>query len=147
MYAKINNGVVVEYPIANIAQRFPNISFPSPILDTDLPDGYVQVYATPQPQAREDEKVVSTNPVKKDGRWVTGWAVVKMTPEEVAERRAARANEVRAERNQRLAETDWRFRSDMTPGQEWRDYCQALRDISNQEGFPFSIVWPSVPSN
>ena len=33
-------------------------------------------------------------------------------------------------RNQLLAETDWRFRSDLTPSQEWIDYCQELRDIT-----------------
>ena len=36
---------------------------------------------------------------------------------------------LREERNRRLAETDWRFRSDLTPSQEWIDYSQALRDL------------------
>ena len=36
---------------------------------------------------------------------------------------------LREERNQKLQETDWRFRSDLTPTQEWIDYCQALRDL------------------
>jgi len=36
---------------------------------------------------------------------------------------------LREERNRRLQETDWRFRSDLTPSQEWIDYCQALRDL------------------
>ena len=36
---------------------------------------------------------------------------------------------LREERNQKLQETDWRFRSDLTPSQEWIDYCQALRDL------------------
>lgn len=53
--------------------------------------------------------------------------------------------EVRAERNKRLSETDWRFRMDMNPSQEWVDYCQALRDITDQEGFPLSIEWPVQP--
>jgi hypothetical protein len=42
-------------------------------------------------------------------------------------------------------ETDWRFRSDLSPSQEWIDYCQALRDIPQQEGFPFDVQWPISP--
>ena len=53
--------------------------------------------------------------------------------------------ELRAERNRRLAQTDWRFRSDLTPSQAWIDYCQALRDVPTQEGFPWQINWPSQP--
>ena len=30
--------------------------------------------------------------------------------------------------------------------QAWRDYRQALRDIPAQSGFPFNVVWPSVPT-
>ena len=56
-----------------------------------------------------------------------------------------KAVEVRAERDIKLAETDWKFRSDMTPSQAWKDYCQALRDIPTQVGFPWTIVWPTQP--
>jgi hypothetical protein len=55
------------------------------------------------------------------------------------------AAEVRAERNRLLSATDWRFRSDLTPSQAWVDYCQALRDITAQETFPQSVVWPNEP--
>ena len=37
--------------------------------------------------------------------------------------------ELREERNRRIALTDWRFRSDLSPSQEWKDYCVALRDL------------------
>jgi hypothetical protein len=58
---------------------------------------------------------------------------------------AEQAKNVRATRDTKLAETDWRFRSDMTPSQEWKDYCQALRDVPDQTGFPWTIVWPTQP--
>lgn len=57
----------------------------------------------------------------------------------------AMATNIRAERNQKLAETDWRFRVDMTPSQEWIDYCQQLRDITLQGGFPLEVQWPTQP--
>ena len=55
------------------------------------------------------------------------------------------ANIVRSNRNKLLAATDWRFRSDLTPSQEWKDYCQALRDVPSQSGFPWEVIWPTNP--
>lgn len=47
---------------------------------------------------------------------------------------------LREERNRRIAQTDWRFRSDLTPNQEWIDYCQALRDLPANYSPTFDIV-------
>ena len=58
---------------------------------------------------------------------------------------APTAEQIRMQRDALLAETDWRFRSDLTPSQEWIDYCQALRDIPAQEGFPTNVTWPIKP--
>ena len=58
---------------------------------------------------------------------------------------AEQAKSVRTSRNDKLSETDWRFRSDMTPSQAWKDYCQALRDITAQAGFPWTITGPDAP--
>ena len=62
-------------------------------------------------------------------------------------------NRLRYERNRRLQETDWRFRSDLTPSQEWIDYCQALRDLPStaspeldEQGFLTNITWPTKPA-
>ena len=63
-----------------------------------------------------------------------------------ASKDAEQAKSVRQTRDTKLAETDWRFRSDMTPSQEWKDYCQTLRDVPNQAGFPWTIEWPDVPT-
>jgi len=34
---------------------------------------------------------------------------------------------------------------DDTTRQRWLDYRQALRDIPQQKGFPFDVVWPEKP--
>ena len=59
---------------------------------------------------------------------------------------------LREERNRRLLETDWRFRSDLTPSQEWIDYCQALRDLPSiaspeldENGQLINVTWPTKP--
>ena len=48
--------------------------------------------------------------------------------------------ELRNERNRRIAETDWRFRSDLTPRQDWYEYCQALRDFPENYSPTFDIM-------
>ena len=59
---------------------------------------------------------------------------------------------LRIERNHRLAETDWKFRIDQKPSQEWYNYCQVLRDLPataepqlDQNGMLTNITWPEVP--
>lgn len=86
-----------------------------------------------------------------DGKWYTKYIlgpVFTDTEQEAAYKAlkdAEQAASVRADRTKRLGETDWRFRSDMSPSQEWKDYCQALRDITTQAGFPWTVVWPTQP--
>lgn len=59
------------------------------------------------------------------------------------------AENVRSERNRRLAETDYYmmpdYPSDPNNIEEMRAYRQALRDIPKQEGFPSKFTWPDVP--
>jgi len=97
-----------------------------------------------------------------DGKWYTKWNLgpsffdtedaegnVTTAAQNEAAYKAAKdaeqAKSVRASRDTKLSETDWRFRSDMTPSQAWKDYCQALRDVPSQAGFPWTIEWPVAP--
>lgn len=56
---------------------------------------------------------------------------------------------VRRERTQRLVDCDWVVIKSLESGQpvsaDWLAYRQALRDVTNQAGFPFSVVWPLSP--
>ena len=57
-----------------------------------------------------------------------------------------KAAEVRAERNTKLAATDWTQITDSTADKTaWAVYRQALRDIPAQAGFPWTITWPTQP--
>jgi len=56
-------------------------------------------------------------------------------------------------RNAMLAQTDWRFRSDLTPSQAWIDYCQSLRDLPatatpalDENGNLTGVTWPTPPT-
>jgi hypothetical protein len=52
---------------------------------------------------------------------------------------------IRNQRNRLLSGTDWMALSDNTMTPAWASYRQALRDITAQEGFPYSVVWPTKP--
>lgn len=59
---------------------------------------------------------------------------------------AAAAAEVRAERDKRIAATDWTVLGDAkTAKADWREYRQALRDVPEQAGFPYAVQWPVPP--
>lgn len=55
--------------------------------------------------------------------------------------------EVRADRDRRLAASDWTQLPDvpLTTKSEWAVYRQALRDVTSQTGFPFDVAWPTPP--
>jgi len=58
---------------------------------------------------------------------------------------------VRHDRDKLLEKTDWvvvKHNELGTPiPQEWLDYRQALRDITEQSGFPEEIEWPQEPES
>lgn len=85
-------------------------------------------------------------PVLVDGVYVQQWEIVVLSEEEIARRHEAQAAQVRAERKQKLAETDWTQLADApVDKQAWATYRQTLRDITAQPGFPWDITWPSQP--
>lgn len=58
-----------------------------------------------------------------------------------------KATEVRAERNAKLATTDWAQVVDVPQAikDKYASYRQALRDLPQQAGFPTTINWPVKP--
>ena len=53
---------------------------------------------------------------------------------------------LRAERNAKLAETDWWASSDLTMTAEQTVYRQALRDITDTYSSLDDVVWPTKPA-
>jgi len=52
---------------------------------------------------------------------------------------------LRMERNQLLAESDWRAMSDLTMSDDWKTYRQALRDLPANTADPTDVTWPTTP--
>jgi len=54
--------------------------------------------------------------------------------------------QVRAARNRALADSDWRAVKDRTMSQAWKDYRQALRDITEHDSANDAAdAWPTPP--
>ena len=61
---------------------------------------------------------------------------------------ARRMEELRRQRNNLLAETDWMGNSDVTMSADWKTYRQALRDITKTtpaDDALSNITWPTKP--
>jgi len=103
------------------------------------------VFEGPQAQPTRYQTAFRDGVEEINGKWYTKHSVADMDDEAKAAADANQATSIRNERNRKLSETDWRFRSDLTPSQEWIDYCQALRDVPTQSGFPWDVTWPTQP--
>jgi len=64
-----------------------------------------------------------------------------------AQKDAEQAKSVRAERDAKLAASDWTQGKDIAENisTAWATYRQALRDVPAQAGFPWNVTWPTQP--
>ena len=72
-----------------------------------------------------------------------------LTDEQVIELgRQANLEELRQLRNRRLEETDWTQNPDVPEAtrERWREYRQALRDITINNSTVFGVTWPEPPA-
>lgn len=141
---KVTGSVIERYSIAQLKADNPNTSFP--VTNGEIPakvlasfDVYpfedLKPYADPL-----TEELSETGFTIVDGVYRPVYEVVRI------DTTVARDN-VRAERNKRLAATDWRCLADTNATPEILEYRQLLRDISEQASFPFDLDWPTEPQD
>lgn len=89
---------------------------------------------------------------QSDGKWYTKYVLgpVFSNAEDEAAYKARKdseqADSVRRDRNAKLSACDWTQLADSTADKSsWATYRQALRDIPSQEGFPWTVTWPTEP--
>ena len=136
MYAKIENGLAVEYPLyeGQLQDRFPDRTYPDASLD-----GYQYHYELGLP-------------INEDGKWIETWNKIPYSAEEIQNNLQYISYALRQKRNSILSESDKMVCSDRWQSYseqqklEWTDYRQALRDFPDQEGFPLTVEWPLEPS-
>jgi hypothetical protein len=150
MLIKLENGNPTGHPVAeeNFRQLFPNTSFPWLLTPADVePFGFGMYDFTFQPEPGKYEKVVEVLPVKDaQGIYRQTWSVLPMSAGEKAQADAQKTDQVRAERNSKLAATDWTQLADAPVDHAaWAAYRQDLRDVTSQPGFPWDVNWPTQP--
>jgi hypothetical protein len=144
MLVKVENGVVAGYPytVQQLRREHPTTSFPVPF-PKELLELYglfsVDELSAPDVDRTVHELRRKEKPHWSEGRWVLDWDVHQKPLEEAS---AA----IRALRDDKLRQTDWTANSDVVMSEGMRTYRQALRDVPQQEGFPYSVVWPNVPA-
>lgn len=146
------NTVTNDYPLsaADVRAAYPNISFPAEVagFEAAIADmGYDVVQVTPQPTITYTQNLAEGVPAESEGIYEQTWIVSDASADEVSQRTADQATNVRQDRNERLADCDWTQLPDApVDAAVWATYRQALRDVTSQSGFPWNVTWPSPPS-
>lgn len=158
MYAKIKDGQLLKYPygFAELQQDNPYTNFNGAEVydafqgtDVNLQgETLVEVATAAEPayDAKTQKLLQDAQPTVQNGQWVIGWQVLQKTSEELEAQDVAQAASVRAQRNDKLKNCDWTQLVDSTADKAaWATYRQALRDITTQVGFPWTVDWPVAP--
>lgn len=144
---------------------FPNTSMPRPLTEAIINDfGGDVVFEGPQATGGTVYQYSQSAGVEQiEGKWYTKYVLGPVFTDTTAEdgtvttaaeneasykamKDAEQAKAVRQQRGEKLKETDWTQVADAPVDQAaWATYRQALRDITGQEGFPWTITWPEQP--
>jgi hypothetical protein len=134
--------------VADYREFFKGTSFPSTgVSDEFLASNNAVKVSVFLPHDRATEKLVPCDPYVQDGFAYTV-EVAPKTEEELTSDRESKSAEIRKQRDELLASSDWRVIKAMEQGvqleSEWATYRQALRDITSQPKFP-NVEFPVEP--
>jgi hypothetical protein len=140
MYALIEKGEItrinIDFPAVVNGVRFTAGS----TLQDALANGLVPIVGDEPAYNPERQRLAGPQYVVQ-GQQVNRVFTVEQIPDE------EKAGQVRAERNTKLAATDWTQGKDIPDNvsSKWAAYRQALREITAQAGFPWGVQWPTQP--
>lgn len=99
----------------------------------------------PEEQLNDDESYLEGEFSDIDYMISNEQAIAKPTPIFDAD---AAAMQIRIKRNKLLATCDWTQVNDIpvVTSQKWATYRQELRDVPQQSGYPYNVVWPVAPT-
>ena len=125
-------------------KRHKNTSF-SRLLDEKLLDAFDTdvVFEGPQKQGPPPYSVTYRDGVEKIGdKWYTKYSIRQQDKSPIDKQQE---ENIRQRRDNLMKQSDWRAVSDRELEPEWKEYRQALRDITKHEGFPHDVKWPTDP--
>jgi hypothetical protein len=138
MYALIKNGEITRINI-DFPAVVNGVSFSTGSTEEDARGNGLVPIVGAEPSHTDRERIAGPQYVF-DGAQVNRVFTVEAIPDE------EKAGQVRAERNGKLTASDWTQIADCTADKAaWATYRQALRDITTQAGFPWTIDWPVAP--
>lgn len=144
---------------------FPNTGFPVQLTEAIINDfGGDVVFEGPQATGGDQYQYSQYAGVEQvDGKWYTKYILGPVFTDTTAEdgtvttaaeneaaykamKDAEQAKAIRQQRGEKLKETDWTQVADAPVDKAlWAAYRQALRDVTTQEGFPWTVTWPVEP--
>jgi hypothetical protein len=125
----------------------PNTSMPQQLSEELLNDfGADVVLNGPQAQPTRYQTAFADGVEQLDGKWYTKYSVAEMDADAITAKDAEQAKAMRDQRGEKLKDSDWTQVADAPVDKAvWATYRQALRDITAQSGFPWTITWPDAP--
>ena len=150
-YIKITNGKQGSYSLGKLRRDNKTISFPKVVEASTLASYgvYIAVVADP-PSYDEATQVLTrdTTATEVDGQWTYGWTVRDKTSDELEAYVTGGEAVARATRKNLLDRCDWvvtkAFETGTSVPSDWSAYRTALRDLTQQPGFP-DVTWPTAP--
>jgi hypothetical protein len=149
VYATVENGVSTSEAMSagQLLTTLPEgTSNPDNLSDAEL--ALLGVVGVETPEYPIDDYVYTpSRPVLVGDVWTVTWqqqeSIERMQNKKMLER------EIRKDRSAALSQCDWTQMPDvpLTAEQKaaWTVYRQALRDMTSQPNFPWSVVWPTKP--
>ena len=124
-----------------------NTSMPQQLIEAIINDFDADVvFEGPQAQPTRYQFAYLDGVEQIDNKWYTKWSVTDMDQEAKDALDTVQAEAVRKQRNEKLSASDWTQVEDSPVDKAaWATYRQSLRDITGQEGFPWTIIWPTQP--
>ena len=144
-YAIVNETGTSVTKTGTIFELFPNTSFSKAGPNATFISNNNLVEITEWLDATKPDQKLTKVDVYLDSGKAYSVKVETCTDDEKAANIAMQWVNIREERNEKLEATDWRASSDLTISDAWKDYRQALRDITTQSD-PYNITWPTEPS-
>lgn len=152
-YLLASNNAISKFPysLEELRSDNPQTSFPWEMSASELAEwGVYRVEKQNPPAYNEQTEAIELQPPSLiDGVWVREWLVISVDSAELERRTTAQAALQREERNRVLSRTDYTQCLDF-PGTDnerasYAVFRQALRDVPEQVGFPWDVVWPLPP--
>lgn len=142
MFYKNNLTGTFGHTLAEVRRAYPNMSIPEGSSEVGVYSGYD---SSTRPTPNWNEDVIESEPING----VQRWSIMSCSPEQETHRFEMAASAIRSRRDQLLTESDWTQLSDVPmtseAAQQWKDYRQALRDITLHPEFPWNSTWPTKP--